>query len=91
MLGRTEKEKPTPKAFKGEPEVHRMSHSNERNGDDHEKAEGLGIRCEDDHDEVQEVEKIVHRVLNAVDDPSFRLDHILLDQLSHGQVERPKT
>lgn len=91
LLGWTEEEKPTPKAFIGEPEVHHMSHGDEGNRDDHEKAEGLGIRREDDHDEVQEIEKIVHRVLHAVDDSSLRLDHVLLDQLSHGQVERPKT
>lgn len=68
-----------------------MSHCNEGNRDDYEKAEGLWIWCEDDHDEVQEIKKIVHGVLDTIDDSSLGLNHILLDQLGHGQVKGPKT
>lgn len=91
LLGWTEQEESASKAFIGKPEIHHMSHSHEGNGDDHEKTKGFRIWCKDDHYEVQEIEKIIHGVLDAVDDSSLGLNHILLDQLGHGQVEGPKT
>lgn len=68
-----------------------MAHGHKGDGDKDEQTKGLGVRGQNHHDEVQQVQEVVHGVLDAVDHASLRLDHILLDELGHGQVEGPQT
>lgn len=68
----------------GEPEIHDVAHGDEGHGDEHQQAEGLGVGGQDHHDEVQEVEKVVHGVLHTVYNASFRLNDVFLQQLRHS-------
>lgn len=68
-----------------------MPHGDKGDGDDDQQAESFGVGRQDHHDEVQQVQEVVHGVLDTVDDPSLRLGDVLLDELGHGQVKRPKT
>lgn len=80
-----------PQVLEGKCKVHGVAHGHEGDGDKDEQTKGLGVRCQNHHDEVQQVQEVVHGVLDTVDHASLRLDHILLDELGHGQVEGPQT
>ena len=90
MLRRAAEEDASAQALEGKPEVHGVAHGHEGHRDEDEHAKGFGVGCQDHHDEVQEVQEVVHGVLDAVNHPALRLRHALLDELRHGKVERPK-
>jgi len=51
--------------------------------DDDVKAEDLNLRRQYDQDELEHVHEHVERVLDAVNDPAFRLKDRLLHELRH--------
>lgn len=71
LFDRTAGEKLVAQGLLGKPEIHDVAHGHEGDGDEHEQAEGLRVGGQDDHDEVQEVEKVVHGVLDTVYNASF--------------------
>ena len=77
-------------ALEGKPEVHDVAHGHEGHRDEDEHAKGFGVGRQDHHDEMQEVQEVVHGVLDAVNHPTLRLRNVLLDELRHSEVERPQ-
>lgn len=90
LLRRAAEEQTMAETLEGEVKVHNVARRHERHRDNDQQAEGLRIGRQDHHDEVQQVQEVIHGVLDAVDHASLRLDHILLDQLSHRQVKGPQ-
>lgn len=91
LLWRAAEEEAAPQVLEGKRKIHGMAHGHEGDGDEDEQTEGLGVRGQNHHDEVQQIQEVVHGVLDTIDHTSLRLDHILLDKLGHGQVEGPQT
>lgn len=84
LLRRAPEEELKAQVLVGELEIHHVAHGDEGEGDDDQQAKSFRVGCQDDHDEVQQVEEVVHGVLHPVDDSPFGLDHIFLDQLGHS-------
>lgn len=77
FIGTTHKEL-VAQSLLGKSEIHEMAHCHEGDRNQHEQAKGFGIGGQNDHDEMQEVKKVVHGVLHTVDNASFRFNYIFL-------------
>lgn len=77
----------TPSCIK---EIEHVPSGHKEHEEENQHAKLLRPRGQHDQDEVNEVHEVVQRALHAVHSPSLRFQNVLLEKLSHSEVEGPE-